>query len=225
MAFANGGRIVTDGLVLSLDAGDRNSYPGTGTTWFDLSGNNNNATLGSSIQMSSLYGGGLVFSNSTTTPNMTITGNVSFSYTAWTYEIIFVMTNIPSNDPTGIFGITDGSVTSNGFRSAGSYAQFSAGGAWVSAQINNISGFTLAHRIITKNSTSLAQYNNGILYNTGIIGSGTGTITSYSINCNGCLSANNSGDGTVFLLRIYNRELLSNEITQNYNSLKSRFGL
>jgi hypothetical protein len=45
MAFANGGRIVTDGLVLSLDAGDRNSYPGSGTTWRDLSGNNNSGSL------------------------------------------------------------------------------------------------------------------------------------------------------------------------------------
>jgi prepilin-type N-terminal cleavage/methylation domain-containing protein len=37
--------IVKDGLVLHLDAGNPASYPGTGTTWFDLSGNNNNGTL------------------------------------------------------------------------------------------------------------------------------------------------------------------------------------
>ena len=34
--------IVTDGLVLSLDAASTRSYPGTGLTWSDLSGNNNN---------------------------------------------------------------------------------------------------------------------------------------------------------------------------------------
>ena len=45
MSFNNGPTIVTNGLVLALDAGDRNSYPGTGTTWRDLSGNNNNGTL------------------------------------------------------------------------------------------------------------------------------------------------------------------------------------
>lgn len=37
--------IVTTGLVINLDAGDSSSYPGSGTTWFDLSGNNNNGTL------------------------------------------------------------------------------------------------------------------------------------------------------------------------------------
>ena len=40
-----GGRIVTDGLVLMLDAGNDKSYPGTGTTWYDLSGNGNSGTL------------------------------------------------------------------------------------------------------------------------------------------------------------------------------------
>jgi len=45
MGLAYGGAIVRDGLVLALDAADRNSYPGTGTTWYDLSGNGNNGTL------------------------------------------------------------------------------------------------------------------------------------------------------------------------------------
>jgi len=45
MAFNNGPRITTNGLVLCLDASDRNSYPGTGTTWYDVSGNGYNATL------------------------------------------------------------------------------------------------------------------------------------------------------------------------------------
>ena len=45
MALYHNARIVTDGLVLSLDAADINSYPGSGTTWYDLSGNGNNATL------------------------------------------------------------------------------------------------------------------------------------------------------------------------------------
>ena len=38
MAQEYGPKIVTDGLVLSLDAADKNSYPGSGTTWYDLSG-------------------------------------------------------------------------------------------------------------------------------------------------------------------------------------------
>jgi len=45
MAFSHSPKIVTDGLVLCLDAADKNSYPGSGTTWTDLSGNGNNGTL------------------------------------------------------------------------------------------------------------------------------------------------------------------------------------
>jgi hypothetical protein len=44
MAITRGPKIVRNGLVLALDAADKNSYPGTGTTWNDLSGNNNNGT-------------------------------------------------------------------------------------------------------------------------------------------------------------------------------------
>lgn len=45
MAFGNGPRVVTNGLVLALDAADRNSYPGSGTTWRDMSGNNYSGSL------------------------------------------------------------------------------------------------------------------------------------------------------------------------------------
>ena len=45
MAISHSPRIVRDGLVLALDAADRNSYPGSGTTWNDLSGNGNHFTL------------------------------------------------------------------------------------------------------------------------------------------------------------------------------------
>jgi len=45
MGFSRGPKIVTDGLVLALDAANTKSYPGSGTTWNDLSGNGNTGTL------------------------------------------------------------------------------------------------------------------------------------------------------------------------------------
>ena len=45
MAFRYSPKIVTDGLVLSVDAANKKSYPGSGTTWYDLSGNAINGTL------------------------------------------------------------------------------------------------------------------------------------------------------------------------------------
>ena len=61
MTIGYGPTVVTDGLVLALDAADRNSYPGSGTTWTDLSGNGNNGTLDNSVTYTSNNGGGLSF--------------------------------------------------------------------------------------------------------------------------------------------------------------------
>ena len=58
-----GPNIITDGLVLALDAASPRSYPGTGTTWYDLSGNGNNGT-NSNITYSSTNGGIFYFNNS-----------------------------------------------------------------------------------------------------------------------------------------------------------------
>jgi hypothetical protein len=55
------GQIVTSGLVLALNAADRNSYPGSGTVWSDLSGNNNTGTLTNGPTFSSANGGSIVF--------------------------------------------------------------------------------------------------------------------------------------------------------------------
>ena len=45
MSVSNNPSIISNGLVLALDAADKNSYPGSGTAWTDLSGNGNNGTL------------------------------------------------------------------------------------------------------------------------------------------------------------------------------------
>ena len=62
MAVGYNPRIVTNGLVLCLDAGNTRSYPGSGTTWTDLSGNGNNGTL-SGPTFSATDRGCLTFTN------------------------------------------------------------------------------------------------------------------------------------------------------------------
>ena len=61
MAYRNGPKIVTDGLVLCLDAAIGKSYPGSGTSWTDLSGNGNNGTLQNTPTFNSANGGSLIF--------------------------------------------------------------------------------------------------------------------------------------------------------------------
>jgi len=60
MSFNNGPTIVTNGLVLALDAGDRNSYVSGSNTWFDLTGANN-GTLTNGPTFNSGSGGSIVF--------------------------------------------------------------------------------------------------------------------------------------------------------------------
>ena len=64
MAFNRGPKIVTQGLVLALDAASNNSYPGSGTTWKDLSGNNNTGTLVNGPTFSSANGGTFILDGS-----------------------------------------------------------------------------------------------------------------------------------------------------------------
>ena len=55
MAFSFGNRTVTDGLVFYVDAANRSSYPGSGDTWYDLSGNNYNLTISGSVTVENNY--------------------------------------------------------------------------------------------------------------------------------------------------------------------------
>ena len=61
MGAAAGPNVVEDGLVLALDAGNTKSYPGSGTTWTDLSGKDNNGTLTDGPTFNSANGGSIVF--------------------------------------------------------------------------------------------------------------------------------------------------------------------
>jgi hypothetical protein len=64
MGFYRGPNVVTNGLVLNLDAANTKSYVSGSTTWRDLSGNGNNGTLVNGPTFSSNYGGGIVFNGS-----------------------------------------------------------------------------------------------------------------------------------------------------------------
>jgi hypothetical protein len=103
--------IVTSGMVLNLDAGYVPSYPRTGTTWSDLSGNNNNGTLQNSPTYSAASNGGITFltTNQYTSTNITAP---SPSTQATTYEIAFIPATGSLTGLSGLIGwsgyLTDG---------------------------------------------------------------------------------------------------------------------
>lgn len=88
MSNQYGPRIVTNGLVLCLDAGNPKSYPGSGTTWNDLSGNNNHGTLINGPSFSNEIGGSLIFdgiNDYVSFNTITVNTNTGFTFDTWIY--------------------------------------------------------------------------------------------------------------------------------------------
>lgn len=97
MASSIAPNIVTDGLVLYLDAANTKSYPGSGTTWFDISGNNRNFTLTNSPTFSTLGGGSFRFDGTDDYATLNIASDnpmkiENFIYANHTYEVWFYLT-------------------------------------------------------------------------------------------------------------------------------------
>ena len=81
-----GPRTITNGLVLALDAADKNSYVGSGTSWKDLSGNNYTGTLTNGPTFNGSNGGSISFDS---TDDFVSVGNIgtitSFTVLVWCY--------------------------------------------------------------------------------------------------------------------------------------------
>ena len=126
-AFA---KIVTEGLALAVDAADPNSYPGTGTTWRDITPNSNSGTITGSIAYSTAYKGGFVFSGPTASITFS-TASANFGTGSFTVEMAFS----PSlfNGRHWLFSKNSGS-----FPSFGAYLSGSGGTAtlWSEYSIN-----------------------------------------------------------------------------------------
>jgi TM2 domain-containing membrane protein YozV len=238
-----GPSILTNGLVLALDAANSKSYPGSGTTWSDLSGNGNNGTLTNGPTFNSANGGSIVFdgtndyvncgtNSSILLSSMTISSIFSFtSYTNATHLIVSRLGGpAQSYRHNYFFGITE-----NKF-----YFGFSQSGTgnyplvWINTSpiINTIYSFTATY----STSTSVAMYLNGQVQsfsgpNTSInplitnqvVSSEPATIC--SIGSGAPAQDTYYSNARIYNAQIYNRVLSASEVLQNYNAQKSRFNL
>jgi len=238
------GGIVTNGLILNLDAAKRDSYPGSGIVWNDLSGNNRNGTLTSSPTYSSANGGSIAFNNTSSycafsgdTFNISpgTAGEISLEiwvyptgpYTSYTSE---GLTNLGGFFGQGFFAGTTG--WGIGMNTASGINNF----AFQVRNINTISQLTAP---FTNNNwyhvvgTFTRNENTRLYVNGSLISSASNTnIGNLTITPSANTAAIGRGGGVPFYAggniasaRIYNRPLSSTEITQNYNALKGRFSL
>ena len=222
MSVSNGPSIVTSGLVLSLDAADKNSYPGSGTTWTDLSGNANNGTLTNGPTFSSANQGTIVFDG---VDDYTSCGNASnLQITVGTISA-WVKTSSPGSSYRGIIVKQNawGLFVKDSILIAYDWGNFADRTTGI-----NIADGTWKNVAMTFTETIGTPSNNVTIY---LNGSAVqiATVKNFNQSVPVELAAGGGGgqnlNGTISGAQIYNRALTASEIAQNYNATKSRFNL
>jgi hypothetical protein len=223
----SGIKYITDGLVLDLDAAQLRSYSGSGSTWNTLTNNSNNATLINSPSFSTDNGGILNFNG--TNQYATLTGSVN-NYQYGTVEA-WININTPSDNlphryydraNTGTQTIQLRKTSLNGVQAS---MRLSNGTAYNSATFTAYTGWVCI--AAAYDSTGGRYYVNGSIFSFFAISGltlDTGGTPTYAI---GSTSTNvvNLANAKIAIVRSYNRGLSAAELLQNYNALKSRFGL
>ena len=235
MSGISGPKIITSGCVLALDAADKFSYPGSGTTWKDLSGNGNTGTLTNGPTFNAGNMGSIVFDGVNDYVDTTNSTGLNFTNTSGTVSLWFKtsVTNtflIAKNmDSTGGWGVLIDASGIPLFEAKNNASGASAFYRYVNATGTNnvwhniVAAFTTSTSVVANNTVSM--YFNGVLNQSALTrvlvygGNTAGTIQ---------LGRRTSGgyfNGNISNVQIYNRLLSDNEVLQNYNATKSRFGL
>ena len=229
MSYNNGPKIVTNGLVLCLDAGNRKSYPSSGTAWSDLSSNNNNGTLTNGPTFNSANGGSIVFDG--TNDNVQL-GNASNIISASQSQIsvnTWVKTNVVNQYKKILVNVTSGTQSITGiYFSLGPnpevyFGVTTSGGQGAAIYSQQISTTQYSNLCGTYDGSNIRLYLNGNLVATQSL---TGTISNTGITrISGYDNNAEVWDGNIAQVSIYNRALSASEVLQNYNANKGRFGL
>ena len=221
MSFNYSPKIVTNGLVLCLDAANTKSYVSGSTVWTDLSRSGNNGTLVNGPTFNSGNGGSIVFDG--------VNDFVSFStITNNTYTIDFWYKMGGNDGSYGYFassGDNGLAISEGGTLNGLIYGQFYY---WNGVVLNNlgiIPSTTNWNHICALINTSI---NNIQIYGNGNQSSTT-TVTSMSTsitNIGRYITSNlNFLKGNLASYKVYNRALSATEILQNYNATRARFGI
>jgi hypothetical protein len=233
--FTNNPRIVTDGLVLCLDANAVSSYPGSGTTWYGLTENENQATLnnGPTFEDSNYisFDGTNDYANFTTEYAFTTGNGTMFSFEIW-----FQMRTLPTAQYAAnghIWGGENGNdvvIYLNPVSGGVSRGILIYDDTRYNTSMMTTGGFTAdtwSQWVMTGNGTNntVTHYINGELDRgpTAIL-----PTSQYVKSWGGTRFAYDSRWSTYSTLdlavaRQYMKELTAKEVLQNYNAQKSRF--
>lgn len=241
MSSSSGPDIITNGLVLSLDAADKKSYLGNGTTWFDRSGYGNHGTLVGGISYNNGNGGSLTFDGTDDYVGWNTLDALKWqNWNSLTVETVFKLTSYTGGfngrkylfdfrDGGGVDGALgcfhDNNIGPPGFK----LFYNTVGNSYEEPLITNLSLNSLIYYQLTFDKTTstnnIRHYINGINVFTRSV-----TINSNTVNTGRVWIGRYGGgdyqwDGNIYTFKAYNRALSPQEIQQNFNATKSRFGL
>ena len=224
--------IITNGLVYNIDVSKNASYPGTGTTIYDLSGAANTGTIVSSPTFSSSNGGSLVFNgNPYITRSSALNTGQNFSVTAWIYPTALGARNAVvgngypfTTDNGWLFCICDNnfSLFQALFLSIGQNNALVISNSYV-FQLNKWAHIACS---VSGGGSSIKFYVNGVETSYGFT-SVSGRTISYADNEFNIGRRHSSTPerfvGNISQVQIYNTTLTAAEIAQNYNATKYKF--
>jgi hypothetical protein len=228
------------GLVFHLDASTPESYPGSGTAWYDLSGNGYDGTLTNGPTYSSNNGGYIVFdgTNDYVTTADVNHGTSEFTLEVWVYFSALnsyncIMKKNTDNEAWPVFSMyvqSDGKIS--GYYSTQVYGACQEGALSLAGAVTTGQWYHLCY------SKGAAGYTTMKIHKNGVSQSYTNFLYGSHVNevCNSSkpvlIGVEYDYDvfirhvnGRIPVAKIYNRQLSDSEILQNYNIQKSRFGL
>jgi hypothetical protein len=218
MAIAYNTSIVRNGLVLQLDAANPKSYPGTSTTWSDLSGNANNGTLVNGVGYSSADNGSLTFDGVDDYVSISQVGNTS----SFSYEVFLKPTQVTKDQ----MYIGYSPIAANYVRITESKAflSVSAGGQRTLTHSETLVNNQVYHIVSTYDGVQLKIYVNnnltaGPVINQTLAGWGTDRIGRWRD------ADQRSFVGNIYSLITYNRALTAQEVAQNFEAMRGRYGI
>lgn len=238
MGISGGPDMIQEGLLISLDASDRNSYVSGSTAWRDLSGNLNNLTSFNNVTYNATQGGNFTFvsanSGSISTAGTNINAGSNFSVFAWinpsptiSVRNAIVGNSYPYNSTQGFY-----LATATGYAGLNNtfFISIGADNAYATATNNSLitGSWNYIGGTVINGGAAINLYANGIQtgYQGQIFSTNTVTYLTNQFHIGQRVLGNSEPfAGSIANVQIYNRALSATEIQQNYNALKSRFGL
>jgi len=224
--------IPTSGLSLWLDAGNVASYPGSGSTWYDLSGNNNNGTLTNGAVYDSLGGGSIYFDGTNDYVTFSSVTGMPLGNSNYTIITFFTSPTMIRRNGLILWGTTGSSkqvnamrtldTSENGNTQGGLLNYWWANDLAVNTQLTNNAWY---EAVATYNGSTRTIYKNNVSVGSG--SANTANVTNQSTLAVGRVygAAFEYMLGNIAAVIVYNRTLSTDELTQVFNAYKGRYGL